>query len=249
MHAFWAEGFPPPVSAGAALLVWPFRQLLQVVAHYQLFVEPPPPLVVIPLLPLFLALAGGVFVGRRDRLLLALTIAPVVAGVAVAAAGVLPFRHRVALYAVPVVFLLTGAALQQIAELPGRWGRRVSYTLATVVVLPLTPIVAFMVLPLPSQDSRYVLERVTAEMEAGDALFVSCRAEHAVAFYGPRLGIEEWTVGSCDPEDTNEDLVAEILALRRHPRVWFFIYPVDRRQGAADAGAFRLLRSGRHCDR
>jgi hypothetical protein len=41
--------------------------------------------------------------------------------------------------------------------------------------------------------------------------------EHAVMYYGPRLGIDNWTVGRCDRED-----VDEIEALQGHPRVWFF---------------------------
>jgi hypothetical protein len=215
LHEFWAAGFPP--SPGAALLVWPFRQLFEVVGHYLLFIDPPAELLLIPLLPLLLALLGVVFAWRRDPLLSAIALAPVAAGIAAAAIGLLPFRHRVALYTVPAVFILAGAALDTIAG-AGRWGRRASFALAVVAVLPLALIVLLASPPpLPTQDSRYVLERVAAEAQEDDVLYAYCRAEHAVMYYGPRLGIDNWTVGRCDRED-----VDEIEALQGHPRVWFF---------------------------
>lgn len=219
LHEFWAEGFPP--MRGAELLVWPARQMLGAVGHYLLFIEPPSVLLFVPLLPLFLALAGAVFVWRRDRLLLAIALAPVVAGFAAAALGLLPFRLRVALYAVPAVLVLAGAGLDAIVGL-GRWGRRVSYTLTVVSVLPLALIVLLASPPpLPTQDARYVLGQVAERLGDGDALYVYCGAAHAVAYYGPRVGIDDWTVGRCDSEDETGYL-DEIEALRGSPRVWFF---------------------------
>jgi hypothetical protein len=110
MKTFWREGFPPSFSQPLALLTWIPRQGFSAFAHFLIFLTPLPLvlLLVVPLAGLaVLALPTAVRVHSWQAALLS---APIVAGLAAAVIGVLPFRHRLALHAVwPIlVFAMIG---------------------------------------------------------------------------------------------------------------------------------------------
>jgi len=223
MHDFWGSrgGFPPSLSEGLGAVAWAPRQLFAVFAHFLLFLTPPALVAAVASPTAALAVLGLPWLWRRVPWSAGLLIAPVVAGLAGAFAGLLPFRHRVGLYAGCAVLALSMAGLEALRTwLPPR----VRFLGAVVAVLVAAPLALLVLLagrpPYRTQESRPVLQQIAARRQPGDALYVYCGGRHAIAFYGPRAGLDGWTQGGC--HDDPRAFLRELDAFRGRPRVWFF---------------------------
>jgi hypothetical protein len=223
MQAFWRDGFPPPLSEPLALLTWLPRQLFAAFAHFLLFVTPPA-LVLLLVAPLAaVAAIGLVQLVRFHPGRAALLSAPIIAGVAAAAAGLLPLRHRVALHAVWPILVL---AITGVAALENRLRQRrprFASAIAPLAAAPLVLIVLLAARPPHSsgQETRPIIEELARRWNAGDGLYVYCGARHAIAFYGPRHRLDAWVANDCSHDDARAYL-REVDALRGRSRVWFF---------------------------
>ena len=223
MEDFWRDGFPPPLSRPLDLIAWLPRQVLSVFGHFVLFF-PSPPLVWLVVAPLLATAAIGVrSVVRSHPARTALLSAPVVAGVAAAVLGLLPFRHRVALHAIWPILVFAAAGLATVETWLRGWRPRLASAVTYFAAAPLTLIVLFAARPPydSGQETRPVIEELARRWKTGDALYVYCGARHAIAFYGPRYGLDAWTANDCNADEPRTYL-REVDAFRGRPRVWYF---------------------------
>jgi hypothetical protein len=223
MHGFWREGFPPPVSEPLAWLTWMPGQLFSAFAHFLIFLTPLP-LVLLLVAPLTaVGVIGLAQLVRSQAWRTAILSAPIVAGIAAAVAGLLPFRHRVALHAVWPILVFAMAGLEAVESRLRARRRPFASVVAPLVAAPLTLIVLLAARPPygSGQETRPIIEELARRWKAGDGLYVYCGARHAIAFYGRRHGLAEWTANDCNYDEPRAYL-REVDAFRGRPRVWFF---------------------------
>lgn len=160
----------------------------------------------------------------------AMLSAPIVAGVAAAVAGLLPFRHRLALHAAWPILVFAMIGLQRVEGWLRAKRSRLGSTVAPLTAAPLMLIVLIAARPPydSGQETRPIIEELARRWKAGDGLYVYCGARHAVSFYGPRHGLHEWTANDCNYDDPRAYL-REVDAFRGRSRVWFFsmLFPGD----------------------
>jgi Dolichyl-phosphate-mannose-protein mannosyltransferase len=223
MHDFWRDGFPPPLSQPLDLIAWLPRQIFWVFAHFLLFFEMLPLVVLIVVPLLAVAVLGVRTLVRSSPTQTAILSAPTMAGVAAAVSGLLPFRHRVALHAIWPILVFAGAGLATVETWLRGWRPRFASAVTYFVAAPITLIVLFAARPPydSGQETRPVIEELARRWKTGDALYVYCGARHAIAFYGPRYGLDTWTANDCNYDDPRASL-REVDAFRGRSRVWYF---------------------------
>jgi hypothetical protein len=151
-----------------------------------------------------------------------LLVAPIIAGLAGAFVGQLPFRHRSGVDAGSVMLIGAMRGLQALTtRLAGR-RRWMATPTALLVGGPLTLIVlAAARPPYPTQHSGPVLQELARRREPDAPLYVYCGARHAMAFYGPRAGLAGWSQGGC--YDDVRGVLRDLDAFRGAPRLWIFL--------------------------
>jgi len=223
MQAFWREGFPPPPSQTLDLITWLPRQVFSAFAHFLLFFTPLPLVLLIVAPVLVVAAIGLPALVRSHPRQTAIVVAPVIGGVAAAVAGLLPFRHRLALHAIWPILVLASAGLATIEAWLSTRRPRFASAVTSLAAAPLPLIVLLAARPPydSGQETRPVVEELARRWKAGDALYVYCGARHAIAFYGPRHGLDTWTANDCTYGQPRNDL-REVDAFRGRSRVWYF---------------------------
>jgi hypothetical protein len=149
--------------------------------------------------------------------------APIVAGLAAAVIGLLPFRHRLALHAVWPILVFAIAGLEAVESRLRARRLRFAPAVAPLAAAPLVLIVLLAARPPHSsgQETRPVIEELALRWKAGDGLYVYCGARHAIAFYGPRHGLDVWAASDCNYDEPRAYL-RDVDAFRGRSRVWFF---------------------------
>ena len=228
MQAFWSEGFP---SSPSAAPVWLAQQLYGVFAYFLIFVVPRGPLALLVLLPLGFALVGAIALLRREPLRAGIVLAPLLAAVGCALVGLLPFRGRVSLAAGASLLLCAMAGVECLLARRARIARvavgacaLLSAGLPTLAVLADTPP------PYRAEPAREVLAEIARHHRPGDALYVYSGARHAIDFYGPRAGLDEWRQGET-ARDERRRLLQELDHYRGQPRLWFLYAHAPPRYG------------------
>jgi len=226
MKIWWADGFPSTDSL-LSYLAW-FPQTLNNVMGHFIFFDPgllPPQAAFLSFIPIIILLLSvlGIYHLMQARVLESLVLlAPLLTGLGLAVAGVYPFRHRVALYAIWPLIIFGFLGLKMIRY---RFSRvNLSYLtngIALVLAIPLILIALTLGSPpYVNQPSEPVLSTLKNRMQSDDILYVYCKSTHALEFYGPKVGIDDWEQGRCYDEASS--FKKEIVNLRDHDRVWFF---------------------------
>lgn len=221
MQGFWSRSFLPAPWASHDALFWLPRTVRGLLELYLTYWGAEDPIRRGAVVVLGYLAAAGLLVlpfGRRPPGYFLLTV-PIVAALAASAAHLLPFRHRVAIWAVPFFLIAAFAVIQALgARLPRFPAAGVALLLGLAV-----PVLSFALsprLPWSSEDLRPVLERLVRERREGDVLYVYYGARQALEFYGPRLGLRDWTAGECHRRETRA-YFSELDAFRGEPRIWF----------------------------
>lgn len=236
METFWVRGFPPPPWQGVDALMWVPGALTQVLgfalfhwlAEEWLFS-------VTALLLVMAAVPGAWWLTRRHGYAAAMVMAPVVVAAIAAAARVLPLNGRVSLWLGPPLLLLATAGVAAAVEwLPPRLrlvpnglgiGAGALAVVAAVIIEP--P-------PFSTQEMRPILEQVAAAAHPADRIYVYYGARLAVRYYGPGLGLVEWTEGRCHRGES-VNYLRELDAFRGEPRVWVIWTHALARYGEPEA--------------
>jgi len=226
MRAFHARRFPPDEIPGA--LTWAAGSLWEVFAHSLIFFPPSTVvLMTIVALPLALGVPGLVRLARRHPTRTALLLTPPVAGLMAAALHLLPFGQRLGLHAAWPFLVLAGAGLHGLMQrVSGRW-RWAPRALAAATALPMVLIVLLAARPpYPGPSGKPVVEELARQFRATDRIAVYTQARHDMAFYGRRVGLEQWIQGDRHPGDPRGYL-RDVDALRGNARAWFVWVDLD----------------------
>lgn len=224
MHAFWADAFPPPPWRSLADALWLPGVLHETWATLSTLPGARGPLSrgAIAIL-VFATVGGAVVLARRRPWHLALVAAPIVAALTAAASRLLPFRGRVAFWCAPLLVLVTFCGLAALRKaLPGGLRPLAGALIAAVgLVSPALVLATAPPFPWTHEDSRPVLARIARDWRAGDALYVYYGGRVAARFYGPRVGLREWTEGDCHRQNPRA-YWRELDRFRGRPRLWVF---------------------------
>ena len=148
-----------------------------------------------------LALAGAVFLARRDRLGAVLLIAPFIAAAAVLANGQ-PFAERFFLFLVPLIVILvaagTAAALAALSQ-QGLERRLIAIAgvAASVFLLSVAGAATARLLADQSErgGNRQVLEHVRSAWKPGDVLYLYASAQYPARYYAEVSAVNRSSAG------------------------------------------------------
>jgi hypothetical protein len=202
-------------------IIWAARMLSETVAFATYFYLPSDvrPLAFLALLLCLLAHAGVWWFLRSHATHAALLLGPILAAMVAAVARVLPLSGRVALWLGPLLLLLAAGGVSLVGTVgakAGPWLQR-----GVTGVFAATCILALLSEPPPyrSQDLRPVLEKVASQAQPSDAIYVYYGARLSMRFYGPRVGLTNWTEGNCHRSDPVA-YFRELDVFRGRDRVW-----------------------------
>jgi hypothetical protein len=151
----------------------------------------------------------------------AILVAPTVAAIVAAATRQFPLETRVSLWLGPLLLLLSAAGFMALgAWLPRRIRMLPPVVLVVIALVPTVVVTLFVRPPYRNQDLRPILQAIAAQSEPDDAVYVYYGARQAIRFYGPQVGLDRWSEGSCNRGDTRA-YYRELDEFRGRARVWF----------------------------
>jgi Dolichyl-phosphate-mannose-protein mannosyltransferase len=212
MRAYWQDGFPPlPQSLRDGF--WVVRTFTSLVGG-QLGYE-------WPLLLVAAAIVGVVSLWRRHRLAAQMLALPIALAILAAAVRAYPLDGRLALWVLPAIVMAIGECAARAGDALGRHVPYASVLVAGVLAVLPARAIARTYPFYQKEEMRTVLAYVRDHRQPGDAVYVYFGAVPAVAFYGPRYGIQpdEVTVGRCHRPELQR-YFSELDAFRGRPRVW-----------------------------
>src|SRR5690606_8709707 len=126
LSGYWKESMLDPARPWA----WPLEVVQTFTEMFRFYLPP------LGLALLVFVVAGGWWLWRRDRLLLAALCAGTAATIAAATAGLYPFSaSRLTLYLAPALLVLAGVGLAWLVSLQARPARVTGVVLAAIIVL------------------------------------------------------------------------------------------------------------------
>ncbi|MCI0464909.1 MAG: glycosyltransferase family 39 protein [Gemmataceae bacterium] len=169
LREHWGQRFPD-LTQPASALRWLFNALVEL-GHYGTTGMG------VPLL--LLGGVGLVSVGRRDRALAVLLVAPVAVGVLAAVLRRYPFGDRLLFYAVPCLWLLAAEGITVLWR-----GGRVAWVAAAVLAVLLLPAAArmgkYLAITAPRAEFREAFAYVHEHEQPGDVWWVAFPEVHEV---------------------------------------------------------------------
>jgi hypothetical protein len=179
-------------------------------------------------------LLGGLVVSAAALMILrgfgwALAIVlPFPIALALARLGIYPMDGRTLVFLLPLVLLLTGALASWIAViLPGAIPR-LREAVPVVFILPF----ALVLIDRPPiyvvQQDRAVIRELARRSDPTEPVFAHAWSRSALAYYGPRFGIENVVVFG-DDSDTLRDDLERLDSFRGEPSLWvLFTHSANR---------------------
>jgi hypothetical protein len=227
MQNFWSHGFAPVPPRSVDELLWPWHAIAGVFTTALggrgggIFAAG--------------AVLGAILLVRR-HVTGVVIVAAIMLAMLASAARLFPFLDRAAVFAVPLLALACGAAVDAISRLIEQRTPLVAWV---VPVLCVTVPAQRLVRRPPVyrvQESLPVLEWIARRRQDGDALYVYYGAWQAMRHYGPRAGLTGLTTmwGRCHG-GAPRAYFRELDALRGRPRVWVFITHAEPRFEERDA--------------
>jgi hypothetical protein len=222
LQVYWKAGFPPQPPTVAGVLGWIGPALRDLLDR---------PLALAPgaLVAGLVVLGTGVLAVRHPRALPVLLL-PLGATLAAAIAGAYPLRDRLALFWVPIVFLLLAAPLDLVGWLDHRPVRlplgipvlaAVLAGLAALAAPDVRLVAGQLGKPEQVEETRDVLRYVAAHRRAGDTVLIDEGGELATRFYAPRVGLTGIDRIRLGLPNSRCRIGAAAAALDRDsPRVW-----------------------------
>jgi hypothetical protein len=216
LHTFWISGFLPlPLRFGSAVK-W--------------FVTVAPLLMVSPggykiwgVAPACFIL-GLIYLWRRDKPVLLLLLMPIVVVMFAAAIQKYPFTSRLALFALPPLFLVSSIGIGWLLQRP-KFGicKIVGVILALLLLIPsMARACVWMVEPEPLEEIKPVLAYVHDHMQPNDILCIYRPTQPAFFYYQSRAGLSSAHLYLCQGTDAKSQ-EADVHNLIGHSRVWVIV--------------------------
>lgn len=154
-----------------------------------------------------------------------------------------PVSDRLFLFAVPMVFLCIGTAVEQLRF----WLQTkhvklaIVFSLIMAVILlgrPTVLAVSRIIRPKNGEDIKTVLKYVATKKSQGDALYIYNKSDKAFNFYASHYGLDKQPIiTGIDSSKNPEGYYAEIPRLKGHELVWF-IFSHNYKWGEYDELSF-----------
>ncbi len=214
LHDLYASGAPPafPHVKGEVLWLWDRlvnaagREIMQYYAPWAFVV----------------AMAVGIVpLVRRNVDMALLLLLPAVVTILAAAAGLYVFQSLYVAFLFPAFFIFAAAGLDVVRALLARAAPTLGTAwMAACFVIPVWAIVQYPP-PYRVEETRPVLAYVRDHRQPGDAIYGFFAASHALAFYGPRYGMQpaDVVMGDCHYGEARQ-YFAELDRFRGRPRLW-----------------------------
>jgi 4-amino-4-deoxy-L-arabinose transferase-like glycosyltransferase len=167
------EGFPPPGTLAA--LKWLLGRMAQVLVY---------PGSLNRVVAVLGVLFGLIVISRRDRRRLVMWTAPGALALLAAALRLYPFEGRLILFVIPALYLIVAEGMEEI-RVRTRSSTPILFA-AVWILLLIHPVVAMsqgMVRPRYFEQTRPVLQYVSAARRPGDVVYIYYGAQYAVRYY------------------------------------------------------------------
>lgn len=238
MSAYWNRGFAPLENIGNYFL-WMYKTITKELSYFLTawMKFSVPQITIIANILLLLSIPGIIFLIKKYGLATLILFSPLLIAILLASAKILPFDGRVAIYAT-WPFIISGIA--GIGSLQVWWPFLFRPVAGTVISLVIAIPIAVITIVLPSerppfngQSSQPVLRQLKKQMQPGDIVYVYFKARHAMHFYGPKQGVNNYIIGN--GHDSIAPFLREVDELKGNKRVWFFFSQWTERQPFPDS--------------
>ena len=226
---FWQDGFMPLIPRSLDDIRWFDRQFFGIFGN--------PMGYTMVGVAAFAFVVGCLSLGNRDRVRLALLLAPIGVSLVASALGQYPFKDRMILFVTPILTLLMAEGADRLqstlaqAPVTPRWLPRTMAILFILVLFfePVSRMITIMLRPhytevlaiYGGEETRPVMAYLADQRQPDDVIYAYYGFGGALQYYGPRYGLAEsdYILGDGHRLDWG-GYYAEIDALPRHDRVW-----------------------------
>jgi Dolichyl-phosphate-mannose-protein mannosyltransferase len=215
MYNFWRPGFFPRPMKSPSEIGWFWDQALTLFTDRTLLRYRWPAFFLI------VALLGVVATWRARRDVALLLLGPLFMAAAAAVAHQYPFRGRLILYLVPILFLAIACGAEWMRSRVGRYQPALGAALMLALLLPPVEAMATNTPPYDMEHHRVILDYLKAHRRPGDMIHTFPLTRIGLLYYGPRYGLEpvDWRTGICSRDDTRAYL-RDVDRYRGAARVW-----------------------------
>jgi hypothetical protein len=229
LHAFWRAGFPPEPATASAVASWLVESALGL--SYLSFFEaglvgplaPPAwwePGNALALAATVVGLACAFLVATRFALTFALATG---ATLAASVLGLYPFRGRLLLFLVPLVYLAASSTVEWIATRRARWRGWLAGVALIVLIAPMAWRALHLVVePTVHNEIVSALAHVRAHHARGDVVLLDNYSGPVFDFYAERFGLDG-TTALVLPRAAPDVIIGELCRSGPRGRSWIVI--------------------------
>jgi hypothetical protein len=196
-----------------------------------------PQITIVSKILLLLSIPGIVFLAKKYKATTLLLFSPLLVALFLATAKILPFDNRVSIYATWPLIISGIAGITALQNwLPLLFRPVISGTVSLLIALPIILITIMLPSehpPFNAQSSQPVLRELKKQLQPGDILYVYFKSRHALHFYGPKEGINNYVTGNS--YDSIVPFLRELDKFKGNKRVWFFFSQWTERQTFPDS--------------
>ena len=224
MTGYWNRGFAPLHNVSNYfqwIHVTLAKELSYFLTAWMQFTVPQ--ITLIAKVLLLLSIPGTIFLVRKHSIATLLLFSPVLIAIFLATARILPFDGRVAIYASWSIIISGIAGISAFQYwLPLLFRPVIAIAVSMIIALPiilLTIVLPSERPPFNAQSSQPVLRKLKKQLQPGDILYVYFKARHALKFYGPKEGVNNYVIGNS--YDSIVPFLREVDKFKGNKRVWF----------------------------
>jgi hypothetical protein len=166
---------------------------------------------------------GAIALVRRNVLWGIVLLAPIAFALMAASLQLYPFKHRLLLFAAPLLYFLAAAGVDAAASTIR--ARGVATAVAAILLLhgfasAIWGAFTYFPTPFGTEHVRPVLERIAAMRQESDPIFVDGSARPAYRHYSGQVGLADAPVLSGRGEEVLGCVLDNLETISAHPRVW-----------------------------
>lgn len=214
MRIFWAAGFLPWTSVGAAL-DWTWTSLVLLFSDLTLMRYQWPALYV------GLALVGTVTLWRTKRSAALILTAPLMVAFAAAAAHQYPVRGRLVVWLLPGLLIAVAAGMDLIRSRLSHLHHGAGVAALAIISAPPLLAIATALPPYEIEHNRLMAEYLATHRQPADQMHIFPLSRVGLRFYGPVAGLSagHWRTADCRNPDTRAYL-RDVDRYRGTRRLW-----------------------------
>jgi hypothetical protein len=169
-----------------------------------------------------LAIVGAVMLWRTNRGVLGVLLIPWITVIVASSRQLYPATERLVLFLLPMLAVLVAAGTVVVADLLARRAPLLGPALVAIVVVVCAAVALNrFASPQPIEELRPLFDRLHAESQPGDTIYVAQTAVPSFDYYRGRDGAPKGTIVTSDTDFGDPQAIArEIAPLQGDRRVW-----------------------------